>query len=398
MAEKMIQCGDQQLWVVSGPGWTLPVSAIPVKMDGSDAEYLAVSDIIGLTPPQYDAVNDILASAASSKDEAFWFVPAAGMASIAVKAPGINAGFYVKWNGESPAKPSMSFGIEDKPERPDPAASTKAFLDHVTWRARSMAREDVLFLWQIIVEEMPAWLTERRKPLSFGYFTLWAVPYRANWKQILLAKFPNIASTMRMPRKERDARLSLTDVEASIHHTDLIEFHTDTRTVGWSIECAPTKHWGEFVKDAEYKRLRRLGPTDYAKWWDRAIWKLTDKIYDIFGSFVLKTILPCAEPVEGRAPRVYSLGACCPLGKVMPTSRDLCETSVVYYDASQPIVHYGEPKSLAQEALVLPKVQPLRFADENVRDDRRVLSPAAKRAAGAAGLLVPADACGEESD
>lgn len=372
MAERLTQDDCEELWLISQDDWVLPVSAIPVT--SGDKKLYAVADVIGFDRHQWEAVHAILTPASVGIDGIFWIIPRIGLSAVATKAQGIHPKWYVKWQGRSPVKPKLEFGLEQQIETPEPTAATREFIDHIALKARALSREDVLFVWECIVSEIPKWLTEKRKPISFGYFSIWALPYRTNWKQVLLAKYPNVASTMRMSKEKRNARLSLTTFERDIQHTDLVEFHADTKTIGWTIEAVPTKHWDEWIQDAESKRRKHLGPTNYAKVWSRLIWKLQNIIYDLFGSFVAKTVLPCAEPVKRGGSGGLSFGPCTPMGAIKPVSRDLVETRCVYYDNSRPVVASGEPQSMAETIEPLPPpLSPLLLASEDVWDSGRVL-------------------------
>lgn len=380
--EKPVQSGDIELWVVSHDDWSLPVSAIPVTMNGKD--YFACSDIIGFNAAQFDAVHAKLSPAAAGTDGTFTFIPRLAMPAVASKAPGISPRYYIRWNGQSSVKPKLEFGMDEQLETPEPTDSTREFIDHIAWKARAMSREDILFLWTLITQEMPAWLTEKRKPISFGYFTIWALPYRANWKQILLAKFPGIAAAMRMPKRERYSKLSMSDFEQHLQHTDLISYYTNSKTVGWSVECTPTKYWADFIQDAESKKRKRLGATNYGKAWSRLVWSLRNTIIDVFASFTAQTTIPCAEPIRCDRYGGYSLGPCIPANKIAPVGLDAVDTYSVNRDASRTVVCRGTPKSLAPMAetnACVPALHPIQFAEEDVRDGGRVLPADGEREA-----------------
>ena len=362
---------DVELWVVSGDGWTLPVYLNHATLDGMSVAILRLAD--HSRADSWDLLNSRLEQYCFNDKNGRWVVPMSAVHSVATKAPGITPSRYVSFNdkGEQTTKEET---IEQKEDRPfkKTTSDMEGFLQYIANKAPGeIDVSNLRVVWALICGSLHEWLIHERKPVNLGWISIFAVPYRANWKQILLRKFEGLSRVYKMTKAERDELLSRSGLWRELNNTDLIELDEATETFGWSIEVVKSQAFEEKIKSREAKFVQKYGKTTYCHRWLSMVQSMEKTIYEILSNFVLKTTIPCAMPSASNGNRSMALVACIPRGRVRPVSGDLSQAAAVYAPAPEATRLQGEPKPLEIEAPVVHEMPILRLPSADMRDAGR---------------------------
>lgn len=359
---------DTELWIVSGDGWTLPVYLNHATLNGMDVAILRQAD--HSQAKFWDVLNSKLEPYCFNDRNGKWVVPKSAIHSIATKAPGITPSRYVSFT-DKVDQTSKEEHVNEKECRSfkDITKDMDGFLQYIANKAPGeISVSQLRAAWALICGSIHEWLVYERKPVNFGWISLFAVPYRANWKQILLRKFEGLSRVYKMTKVERDELLSNSGLWRELNNTDLVEFDEATGTFGWTIEAVKNPPIEEKIKTRESKFVQKYGKTTYCHRWLSIVQSMEKTIYEILSHFVLKTTVPCAMPSSRDNSSSLALVACIPRGRVRPVSGDLSQAAAVYAPAPEADRLQGEPKPLEIEAPVVHEVPVLRLPSANMRD------------------------------
>jgi len=220
-------------------------------------------------------------------------------------------------------------------------------------------------VWAAIVQEAPAYLLEEQRTIDMGFVDLAAVPYRENWKQIMHAKFPNLAPSLKkVPKELAEAYLFNVGWDAEMLNSELCEFHRNGAHLGWAIEAHEKRQWAQIVNGYESKQRAHLGAAAYAKRWIRLVRRAGTRILRYFVAYVAKTTLPCAAIRNGGNARGDYLVPYIPKGKVRATAPQ----GFVVHCVNDP--KPGEIKSPEVASLQGPfeEVPPVPLIPQSVKD------------------------------
>lgn len=371
---------DRELWVVKGRDWSIPIYAVMAERKGEEGgKALVIRAAVALSPIQNTALDNALALPQyTTPSGAIWVgedeFELSDLSRMAEKAPGVTPAYYFKWGETAAAEPPAStFTAVQVPTAPKPAATSdmQAFIKRI-WERTNLADPKLLsFFYDAICNEAQRWLLEECKTLDLGFVKLAALPYRSNWKQILLAKFPKIIRFFKMSKEKRDAQLALTDYVVEIRNTDLWAIHPQLNYFHWTIEATPTRTWNQYVENREKDRLTKLSRGQYSRAWARLITQLEARITETFGHFVLQTAIPCGAVPASSYFGNQIVGPHVPRSHVRPISPDHTKTHVALPDPADPPeeINDGEPQIVALEADLLPrKVPVVQFGVQDMRD------------------------------
>jgi hypothetical protein len=136
----------------------------------------------------------------------------------------------------------------------------------------------------------PAWLIKHHKPIDLGFVKLMAVPFRANWKEIVMfkGKARDLIGALLATKHERLRRLAAMRFPAMLcspQNIALIGGRNYTR-IDYSVEAVTT---AAFERAAEQIEDERILHGDYVAQYGKVIERLYDSIVDCLVHYTQKT-------------------------------------------------------------------------------------------------------------
>lgn len=297
---------DIELWVAKGDGWSIPFKVYYGVHAGSEAAHLLCAVPIGMA--QNDVLKRYFAFIGASEAKAGWLLDLSLLGKHFSKAAGLTPEFYFIWNGEayanSASKPPEGHAESDSTERKKrkvPAA--EKFIDHVA-QGSGMDKSTLTLAWIAMCQAMPGWLLSG-ETLSFGFCKIVALPYRDNWKEILLARYPTLKKALMIKNAKRFMALAFTAASRMLRMTELTECRErrGRPTFTWCIEALHTTEWEQLCEQAEVNSAASVGPLAYVKRWANKVSMLEETIYEVLASKVQKETTPTCRVLWRRGER-----------------------------------------------------------------------------------------------
>lgn len=234
-----------------------------------------------------------------------WLIRKEMVEALLKKAPGITPQNYYLWSGEE-AKP-MEFTRMTMPEVKQP-----------DWLRTKFGRDSMLVkmvadecglqtsVVKIVLDGLSRAAVElmigRRTPVDLGFCKLVAVPFRANWKEIVCYKLRKLGLLKALGEESAEAikELKIPETLCSAQNIAVRRgTFRDSRRIDFTIEAVPSKEFEKAVSKRECKRSA-LGRTSYVASYEKAVEGLYDEILDILRSYLKKVHLPFARISESR--------------------------------------------------------------------------------------------------
>lgn len=296
----LLPYGDRELFHAQGQdgSWSLPLY-IDWKHDKvSDRHYALVMPAVGLYTSQALTLIALLQvhDIQGRKDQ--WVIPRKIAETLLIKAPGITPLRYYKWPDET--MPPLPAYKETKLLSETPVLETgrngnEAFISHIAsvWGIQSSV---VKIVFKAIAEEAPKWMMENRQALELGFCRLVAVPFRANWKEIVAFKFRKwkLMSIFNSPQKDQREALEEAGMPAAMCSLHNIGLDHGKGHVHYTLEAIPTKKFEKAVKLVEGRRLA-CGRTSYVAQYEKSVEKLYHHLLDALETYLRKTSAPFAK-------------------------------------------------------------------------------------------------------
>lgn len=221
---------------------------------------------------------------------------------------------------------------EDMGEETRPEGKEEGTSDFVRYVARRVGGKANVFqtVWTAMIQEAPAYLLDENKSINLGFGELYALPYRSNWREIMIAKFPRLAlSLKKTPRELVTPFLINTGWDSELFNSDLVEMKDKDKHHGWCVMFAPNDQWFKIVKAYEKDQRTALGATKYATRFTKLVRKLSNKILKYFLNHVTQTTIPAAAVRHSPRSGGDYLVPHVPKGRVRPTAPEVGATYVV---------------------------------------------------------------------
>lgn len=293
---------DSELWVVTGVDWEIPVKCRYCAFNGT--EYMHVYPAVPIGFAQAAALESVMSTLAGDIDSvnAGWAIPAEKFKSRCRKADGITPEFYFRWPGTASNTP-VSEEVEVKAKQKHAKPDCEEFLKHVA-SASGISPEMLTLSWIAITQQIPGWLLSGN-PLNLGFARLMAVPYRKNWKEILLARYPTLKKALMIKDRKRLLSMVFTAASRMIRMSELTESHERRgRTVfSWTIEVLHDSGWEKTCDQVEGDAATRLGPLAYVKRWANRVAHIEESIYEVLAEHVEKETAPTCRVLWRRGQR-----------------------------------------------------------------------------------------------
>jgi len=399
---ELIDPSDRELWILNNVAgemeWELPMFLEWRRDKGTNEQYALIVPAVSPYPTQAMAIRSRLSPFSVTEDSNRWIIAGQHIPHLLRKAPGITPRRYYRWPDEAmPLIPAaMPVSVEDgSPE----ALECDEFLQHVSKRSE-IPLAVLRVVWQAICSDAGKWMLKNNKSLDFGFVKLLALPFRANWKEIVAAKLgrSGLASILGMSRKARRQQLQEIDLPATLCSLDNVAISDNC--MQYVIEAVPTPRFTADCNRAEGRKMA-AGVESYVRSFEDAVESQYDDIIEVLKENSRKVGMPygrlCESPSDGSVRIVPTVGReveggvksdrRLPAYIISPHS----PFSVERAQSEQTLVH---PKTPALSSLSDLQSEPddLRGCDESGRLDQPSL-----REAGAVGMPMLDAGQGETS-
>ena len=233
----------------------------------------------------------------------------------------------------------------------------------------------------VISAVMSAWmqLAAKRmlldgKQIDFGIFKISAVPYRENWREILLSKDPKVGVSLSGSKEERVDRV-YSRVQEELTCTDLLDWDTFNNQIRWNLSCVTTDEWKKFSTAFEKEIKKRCETkSNYVGRLQKAVKSTARSIVQAFFSYVQKVSHPSASVSKCSNRRGdYALVPFFKPKAATPSSETnphLGKVNIVYPTEIPAFKDSGRSSSSVEAAAdALLEVLNFQFSEENVRGD-----------------------------
>lgn len=293
-SQELQPVGDRELHVVSGEAFSIPIFCDPYSTSGGPITHYVIRPAIELLMAPHLALTQILVQYDLAQEKRFWVIEAASLPIIATKAPGITPSAYYRWEGEHDVKDPQLLGVElDAPK-----LEGEDFLKFVATRS-GMDIKLLRVFWSEWQKAAVEWFINKQQPLKLTFATLRPIPYRINWKEMLLIKHPRCASFfLSWTQERRDIALTETGFIDDLGSAEMAAVDKK-RFFYWTLELTANDYWMEAVREAELTRLGTRGPRTYAKYYEARLKKHLPDILEAFTGWLRQMAISVGTVGEG---------------------------------------------------------------------------------------------------
>jgi hypothetical protein len=296
--------GDTELWaVMKGAKWSVPFYCDPCE-DELGNKMMACYPAVAISEsPIANDLHEVLKAKQYAVKGYYRLFKRDVFQALFTKCPGVTPDAYFwEHKGKKPSFEGFKMPLEIY-GNPD---FNSDFIDSVWRRTQLVDQATFKMVYKAILQEMGPYLLHRMKPIDFGWFKVGAVPFRVNWKQALLAKFPYLTRLFKMKSDPDEFFAKEEKVLHALHSPQMMSvFPTSKRPKmphvwGWSLEVVPSQEWATYSHETEKARINHYPDHLYVSAWAKVIEKLWPFIHDCLRTFVVKTMDQNAALVEVR--------------------------------------------------------------------------------------------------
>jgi len=282
--------GDVELWYLDADDytWRLPLH-VEWKMDD------ATSKVYGLVLPgtcfyhlQSLSVHAILGRHSLEERTDRWLLPRDTVEALLRKAPGIHAGFYYDWPDKTHPPIHSAHGISVAVRKPT-AAQCDSFAAYVSSQ-HGLPADVVNVVLAAVAQSAPEWMLKHRKVIDLGFVRLLALPFRSNWKEIVMfkGKTTGLLEALLSHRRERMQRLLAMRLPATLCSPQNIALRGGSKNtfLDHTIEATTTSDFDKAVEAMEDERLER---GDYVTQYAKTVERLYESIVQCLVHHAQKT-------------------------------------------------------------------------------------------------------------
>lgn len=296
--------GDQELWYAQAQDstWRLPLIVEWRHDKDNDRHYALVSPAVGLYINQSLALQALFQFHDVMGSKERWLIPRNICEAILHKAPGITPNRYYYWPDDiCPPLPTGWNEMKSKgfkyPVNKDEeqVLNGQPFIKHIA-TSSSVPASVVSIVFKTICREAPKWMLDNKQPLELGFCQLVAMPFRANWKEIIAFKCKGWKLRRLFSESKTDedlhqklADLKMPSVMCSPQNIGLVKGRLQH-----TLEVIPTKRFEEAVYESEGRRLA-CGWNSYVAHFEESVEKYYHLMVRAMGNYIKKAAAPFAR-------------------------------------------------------------------------------------------------------
>lgn len=304
--------GDVELWYAepADKTWQLPLWVRWHKQKDSETVYGLISPGVTFYQNQKLHIQALLRADSLEDRNDRWLLTMDRIGTLLFKAAGVTPTFYYRWSPDQPAMPHNFRPLQVQTEPPPgPTSERYKHLAEFIADERKLPADVVTVVLTALAAVAPKWMLTERNVLDLGFCRLVAVPFRANWKQIIAFKcrkwsMIGLMAMSRYPRRRALKQIGFEEVISSPHNIGMVSMLTANR-VDYTIEAIPAKSFEAEANVADSVRLR-AGHTAYIAHYEETVELLYDEICDALCSYFRKVAKPFAQVSRCGAPSLIS--------------------------------------------------------------------------------------------
>lgn len=251
---------QRHLWTLADPRWKLPIVVFFPHETDIATVHIPEPTLIPLLKKMKAAIAERLNATCFSKGEGEWYFPREKLLLVAKPYEGTDIEDTVEW------RPAMS-GMADRVPRSTRSVSqikeTDRFLKPLVASGFFRTLEAAEMTWNIFIGRIMDVLLNEQLPVHLGFCRLFALPYRANWKQLMYQS--DRARFIRNGRRSPDAPSAMADRKVPLHLVEerFSAWVEEENRIDWNLEVVPTSNWKEFLDLAEEAKRKSRGKFGY---------------------------------------------------------------------------------------------------------------------------------------
>lgn len=307
-AEKIVELqnfGDKELWYAEGKeeSWRFPLWVEWKRNPLDGKEYGSVTTAVAPYYKQWLILRALFELHDFLGRGNKWLIRKEMVPALLQKAPGITPTQYYLWPGEQ-AQP-IEYTKATMPDARQPRR-LKGNLAHEPLLVKTIVEHCGLqsSIVKIVLDGLakagPDLLIKHRVPMDLGFVKLVAVPFRANWKEIVCLKLRRrkLLKSLRQETNEETKATTIPEVLCSPHNIALRRAaHVRNIRVDYTIEAVPSKFFEGEAGQHDWGQ-HQTGNTAYVRKYEKTVEKLYDEILEILRSYLKKVGLAFARVSE----------------------------------------------------------------------------------------------------
>jgi len=317
--------GDIQLWVVSRKDWAVPIFAEPLLFDDGRKRWRC-RPAVNLLSATWEKFNPVMKDASERIHEGWYYIDYDSLPLVALKADGVTPEYYHRPIGQL------------EPDRESPGEVDGDYLSDSERLLRSVFRDTQLttwtnmkLIWRVLCNQVARRLAEENRIVDLGFIRLVPLPYRPNWKSIMLSAFPRAAygfRKFRISSRLRDYLLGIGFLHNLINSI-LLSVDRKKHTIRWIVEAIPSPELNSAFDQVELRRMNKLEKPGYAEHVRKSIVGRRKEALEAIRYWIDQTSEPCGAVDDGGALGGKILLPWVPEGHVLPAAPADGDTPVV---------------------------------------------------------------------
>lgn len=365
-----------ELWILHGTDpvlWNIPIYATAIN-----EKEIFIDSAVPLMSVHRLAMERVLEPVAKRESQ-WWRTTRTALKTVADPGKlGSDPEALFSWE-----KPRLSSKAIHKPQK---RVERDSFLGdfYLANRMPGAPIEVIEFWFRQFCDHMLFYLLNRQRPVDLYFATLHCSGYRANWKEVILGRYPWIGQLLtRGSGETRKQHAILSGVQAELMSLDLLAIDGAKGFMHKRIEVEHKHSWWRNMMKVERDRLRELGSAKYARKFLDTLRGGLDRALSIYAGWLTTLRVPSAAAIEGGYHGEYRLGPNLPKSvgaRHRQRARD--PIPVVVPNAAPEYVEGGDPEDLYQTYEGLQALRAIRQAAKNLRNGGAIFYPPSKREIG----------------
>ncbi len=305
--------GDRELWYADGnegqpTAWRFPLWVF-WRRHPAGARYALVCPAVAPYSKQQLHLQAIFEVHTFLPRTDRWLIRAEFVEALLKKAPGVHPRKYYIW-GDVKAEP-IEIPPTLLPDVKQPEHLGKKFgherkLVSRIAEARGIPTTVVKTVLDGLNEVAAEHMIQEGKPIDLGFVKLVAVPFRANWKEIICYRLGKLRLTKHLVAGDKEKlRDGFPEMLCSPLNIALRRApRGDTKRIDHTIEALPSKEFEKRVNAIEYSR-KAPGGMNYVRIFEKRVEQLYDQIIEILQAYLKKVDLPFARVRESGSTGIF---------------------------------------------------------------------------------------------